>query len=91
MDEDFVNLSEIERVVGTKYPSMIQLFYSYGFPDHYYICIDDPNQENPTLFGTDHEVFFSEVTNEGSLEAFMNTFMTPQELISIVDKALNKQ
>ncbi|MDM1442537.1 hypothetical protein HX056_04215 [Myroides odoratimimus] len=91
MDEDFVNLSEMEKVVGTKYPSMIQLFYSYGFPDHYYICIDDPNQENPTLFGTDHEVFFSEVTNEGSLEAFMNTFMTPQELISIVDKALNKQ
>ncbi|MDO5857186.1 hypothetical protein Q2490_07795 [Myroides odoratimimus] len=91
MDEDFVNLSEIEKVVGTKYPSMIQLFYSYGFPDHYYICIDDPNQENPTLFGTDHEVFFREVTNEGSLEEFMQKFMTPQELITIVDKAISKK
>ncbi|MEK6493856.1 hypothetical protein [Myroides odoratimimus] len=91
MDEDFVNLSEIEKVVGTKYPSMIQLFYSYGFPDHYYICIDDPNQENPTVFGTDHEEFFMEVTNEGSLEEFMQKFMTPQELITIVDKAISKK
>ena len=91
MDEDFVNLSEIEKVVGTKYPSMIQLFYSYGFPDHYYICIDDPNQENPTVFGTDHEEFFMEVTNEGSLEEFMQKFMTSQELITIVDKAISKK
>ncbi|MDM1502892.1 hypothetical protein HX071_11875 [Myroides marinus] len=89
-DEDFVNLSEIEKVVGTKQPTMIQLFYSYGFPDHYYICLEDPKQDNPTVFGTDHEEFFSEITNEGSLEEFMQQFMTPEELISIVDKALNK-
>ncbi|MDR2223641.1 MAG: hypothetical protein LBE34_13065 [Flavobacteriaceae bacterium] len=90
VDEDFVNLSAIEKVVGTKQPTMIQLFYSYGFPDHYYICIEDPNQENPTVFGTDHEEFFREITNEGNLEEFMQQFMTPQELINIVDKALSK-
>lgn len=91
IDEEEVDFSEVLKATGVKQPDMIQLFYSYGFPDHYYICIDDPNQENPTVFGTDHEVFFREVTNEGSLEEFMNTFMTPQELISIVDKALSKQ
>ncbi|MGL4584565.1 MAG: hypothetical protein ACRCVU_16485 [Flavobacterium sp.] len=89
--EDEVDFSELSKATGLKHPDMIQLFYSYSFPDHLYICIDDPNQDNPTLFGTDHEVFFREVTNEGSLEEFMNTFMTPQELISIVDKALSKQ
>lgn len=86
--EDEVDFSEVTKATGLKHPDMIQLFYSYGFPDHYYICVEDPNQENPTLFGTDHEVFFREVTNEGSLEEFMNTFMTPQELIEIVDKVL---
>lgn len=89
--EGEVDLTEITSATGLKQPEMMELFYSYGFPDQFYICMDDPNQDNPTLFGTDHEEFFMEVTNEGSLEAFMNTFMTPQELISIVDKALNKQ
>lgn len=91
IDQDFVNLSEIEKVVGTKTPSMIQLFYSYGFPDHYYICLEDPNQANPTVFGTDNEEFFSEITNEGTLEEFMERFISPKELIDLVDKALDKQ
>lgn len=70
---------------------MIQLFYSYGFPDQYYICIEDPSRDNPTLFGTDHEVFFREMTNEGVLEELLVKFMTPEELINIVDKAVNKK
>ncbi|MEC4113551.1 hypothetical protein VSO92_05445 [Myroides pelagicus] len=84
-----VDLSEIEKVVGVKQPTMVQLFYSYGFPDHYYICLEDPNPDNPTVFGTDHEEFFMEISNEGSLEEFMQQFISPEELISIVDKTLN--
>ncbi|MVX35194.1 hypothetical protein [Myroides sp. LoEW2-1] len=85
--EEEVDLTEIISATGLKQPEMMELFYSYSFPDQFYICIDDPNQDNPTLFGTDHEVFFREVTNEGSLEEFMQKFMTPQELINIVNKA----
>jgi hypothetical protein len=72
-DEEETDLSEIVKVTNDKTPDFIELFYSYGFPDNYYICLTDPNQENPTLFGTDHEVYFREVTNEGNLEDFINT------------------
>ena len=84
-DED-IDLSEIVKVTNDKRPDFIQIFYSYGFPDNYYICLSDLNPENPTLFGTDHEVFFREVTNEGNLEDFLNTFMAKEELLEIIGK-----
>ncbi|EHQ41251.1 hypothetical protein [Myroides odoratus] len=90
-DETLVDLSEVEKVTGTQTGDFLQLFYSYGFPDQLYISLDDPEKENPTVFGTDHEVFFGEITNEGALEAYFNQFMTRDELIEIVAKALDKQ
>ena len=88
-DEE-TDLTEIIKVTNDKTPDFIEIFYSYGFPDNYYICLSDPNQENPTLFGTDHEVYFREVTNEGYLEDFLNTFMTKDELLEIVKKRIEK-
>ncbi|MFD0700914.1 hypothetical protein [Myroides pelagicus] len=88
-DGTSVDLSVIEEVVGVKQPTMVQVFYSYGFPDHYYICLEDPSPDNPTVFGTDHEEFFMEISNEGSLEEFMQQFISPEELISVLDKVLN--
>ena len=90
-DETLVDLSEVEKVTGTQTSDFLQLFYSYGFPDQLYISLDDPEKENPTVFGTDHEVFFGEITNEGALEVYFNQFMTRDELIEIVAKALDKQ
>ena len=87
-DEEFVDLTEITKLTTDKTPDFIQLFYTYSYPDHLYIALSDPNPENPTLFGTDHEVFFSEVDNMGTLEDYFNTLMTPEELINIVEKAL---
>jgi hypothetical protein len=52
--------------------------------------LSDPNPENPTVFGTDHEVFFSELTNEGNLDDFLNRFMTKNELIEIVKDKLER-
>lgn len=90
-DDTLVDLSEIEKVTGKQRGDFLQLFYSYGFPDQLYISLDDPEKDNPTVFGTDHEVFFGEITNEGSLEAYFNQCMTRDELIEIVAKALDKQ
>jgi hypothetical protein len=91
-NEDFMDgdtdLSEITAVTNDPSPDFIYLFSSYGFPDNYYICLSDPNPENPTLFGTDHEVFFREISNEGNLEDFLNTFMTKEELLEIVKKRI---
>lgn len=78
------DLAEVHKLTNDPQPDFIQLFYSYGFPDHYYIALTDPDPENPTLFGTDHEVFFSEIINEGKLEDFLNACMTKAELIEII-------
>jgi hypothetical protein len=85
-----IDLSEIVKVTNDQAPDFIELFYSYGFPDNYYICLSDPNPENPTLFGTDHEVYFREVTNEGHLEDFLNTLMTKEEVLEMVKKRIEK-
>ncbi|MDJ1493094.1 hypothetical protein QNI19_09130 [Cytophagaceae bacterium DM2B3-1] len=86
--EDDVDLNEIVKLTNVSEPDFIALLHSYGFPDSYYICLSDPEPENPTLFGTDHEVFFSEVTNEGSLEDFLNACLTKEELIELIRKRL---
>ncbi len=88
-DED-IDLTEIIKVTNNKTPDFIEVFYSYSFPDNYYICLTDPNTENPTLFGTDHEEYFREVTNEGNFEDFLNTFITKNELLEIVKRRIEK-
>lgn len=87
-DEEETDLREITKVTGDTTPDFIELFYSYGFPDTYYIAVSDPHPENPTLFGTDHEVYFREVTNEGTLEDFLHNCMTKEELLEIVKKRM---
>lgn len=87
---DDTDLSEIIKVTKDKTPDFLQLFYTYSYPDNFYICLSDPDPENTTLFGTDHTVFFREVTNEGTLEDFLNTFMTKDELLEILRKQLEK-
>ncbi|MGG5506454.1 MULTISPECIES: hypothetical protein [unclassified Myroides] len=90
-DDTVVDFTAVRRVIKKEPGEFLQLFYSYGFPDQLYISLDDPQPDNPTVFGTDHEVFFGEITNEGSLEVYFNQFMTRKELIEIVAKALDKQ
>ncbi len=88
MDDEMINLDEIVKLTKNPKPDFILLFYDYGCPDHLYISLSDPNPDNPTLFGTDHETFFSEISNEGTLEDYLNTFMTKEELLSIVKNKL---
>lgn len=65
----------------------MQIVHSHGFPDHLYVCLSDPDPSNPTVWGTDHEVFFQEIEPQGSLLEWLQTRMTPQELIAIVRRA----
>lgn len=83
-DEEITNLAEIRKVVGDGKLEFMEIAYSYGFPDGYYICLSDPNVENPTVFGTDHEVYFEKITNEGTLEEFLHRFYTKTEFIKLV-------
>lgn len=89
-DPHEVNLQALIHHTKTEMPAMIQLFSSYGYPSQYYCCLEDPQPDNPTVFGTDHTEFFQEISNEGSLLEFLNRCMTPAELIAIVKQALDQ-
>lgn len=89
----FVNeadLSEIREVVGdVEEPTFINIFGSHGFPDNYYICLQDPNPENPTVFGTDHEAAFIEIESYGTLEEFLGMMLTKEEFRSQIREYLD--
>lgn len=87
-DDEYVDLREIRKVVKNDDLEFILLFESYGYPDHYYICLSDPNPENPTVFGTDHECFFKEISNVGSLENFLEKFLTKEEFLDIAENQI---
>jgi hypothetical protein len=77
---DDLDLSEITDVTGDGILEFVQIIESYGYPDHYYICLSDPNPDNPIVFGTDHEEFFTEITNEGTLKEFLDNLMSRSDL-----------
>jgi hypothetical protein len=80
--DGLVTPDEIREVVAGGDLDFMCICYSYGFPDHYFVCLTDANPENPTVYGTDHEVFFSELTKEGTMEEFFNGFITPEEFMA---------
>jgi len=87
-DPEVVDLRPVRAVVPEPTPDFVQLAASYSYPDSFYVCVRDPTPDNPTVFSTDHEIFFQEVTNEGSLEAFFQRFLTPTELLALVHQQL---
>ena len=86
--EGLVEENELKKTVEGKEMDFVCIFYSYGYPDHYFVCTTDPDQSNPTVYGTDHEVYFDEIENEGSLEEFLDRFMTKEEFREVVKEYL---
>lgn len=78
------DLNKILQHSNSSTPDFVELFYTDSYPNHYYICLSDLNPDNPIIWSTDHEAFFIDVTNEGTLEEFLNKCMTKDELIDIV-------
>ncbi|HLK98114.1 MAG TPA: hypothetical protein VK364_10125 [Hymenobacter sp.] len=89
--EDFGELdglaeeSEIREVVNGTNLYFMCICYSNGYPDHYFVCLTDPDQENPTVYGTDHEVYFQEIKNKGTLEDFFKRFLIKEEFLKVVE------
>ena len=63
-------------------PDFVELLYTDGYPNYYLICLSDNDPENPVVWSTDHEEFFTEVTNEGRLNDFLDRFMTKEEFLN---------
>lgn len=91
IDKEEVDLTEIYKVSKDPKPDFMLITYDYGFPDHYYICLSDENQENPTVFGTDHEVFFSEISNRGPLVDFFKQFLSKDDFLRIVEHYIENE
>jgi hypothetical protein len=90
-DPTLTDLRPVLDVVADATPDFLHLAHSYGYPDGYYVCLSDPQPNNPTVFGTDHEVFFQAITNHGTLETFFQRFLTPPELLALVHRRLGEQ
>jgi len=88
--ETEADLSIITQLTKDEKPDFIRLFHGCGFPDQYYICLSDPNLNDPTVFGTDHEEFFVEISNHGKLSDFLNRYMDQNELINLVEMMMEK-
>ena len=79
---------EVKKMVEGSEMDFICIFYFYGYPDHFFVCTTDPDQTNPTVYSTDHEVYFQEIENEGKLENFLDRFMTKEEFLETVKEYL---
>lgn len=82
--DGLVEEDEVREVVAGTELDFICIFSSYGYPDHYFVCLTDPQPGNPTVYSTDHEQFFSEIENEGPLEDFLKRYMTRAEFREVV-------
>ncbi len=76
-----------KTIAGTKMELLLIGEY-YGYPSTYFICLTDPNPENPKVYSTDSDVYFDEIEYEGTLEEFFNKFISPKELKSIIKQKL---
>ncbi|CAH0260251.1 hypothetical protein [Chryseobacterium sp. Bi04] len=86
--DGLVEEDDVRKTVKGKEMDFVCIFYSYGYPDHYFVCAKDPDQSNPAVYGTDHEVYFNEIENEGSLEEFLDRFLTKEEFREVVKEYL---
>lgn len=89
--EDLIDEDYVQGVVGISKPEFLCILYSYGYPDHYFVCAADPDPSNPTVYSTDHEVYFDELENEGNFEEFLDRFMTKEEFREVVTAYLTEK
>lgn len=80
---------DFKKIIEGTDMNLMFIGYAYGFPDNLFICLTDPNPENPTVYGTDHTTFFDEITKQGTLEEFFNSFITKQELVDLLKNKLS--
>ncbi len=89
--DGLVEEKDVQEVVDGSAMEFLCIFYSYGYPDHFFVCTSDPDPSNPTVYSTDHEVYFQEIENRGKLEEFLDRFMTEEEFLETVQGYLGEK
>ncbi|WP_312510366.1 hypothetical protein [Chryseobacterium culicis] len=82
--EELVEEPEVREIVKGMEMDFICIFYSYGYPGHYFVCNTNPDQNNPEVYSTDHEAYFQEAGTKGKLEEFLDWFMAREEFLETV-------
>ncbi|AZA83747.1 hypothetical protein C1637_14100 [Chryseobacterium lactis] len=86
--DGFVEENELKEIIDGSKMELLCIFYFYGYPDHFFVCTTDPDQSNPKVYSTDHEVYFEEIENKGNMETFLDRFMTKEEFREVVTEYL---
>lgn len=89
--DGLVEEDEIRETVKGSELDFMCIFSSYGYPDHYFVCLTDPNPDNPIVYSTDHEVYFQEIDNRGTLEDFLERYMTKDQFLQVVKKYIESR
>ncbi len=83
-----IEAGPLTALCGIAAPTVVFLGYSSGWPNHYFVIAEDPHPEDPTVYTTDHEVYFDEVESPGALSELLATLLTPEEFEASVREAL---
>lgn len=88
-DFEEMDLSPFLKATKGRPPEFLQILYSYGYPDCFFICLNDDNQSDPMVFGADHEQYFDEVSEEGRLSEFLAKLMSVSESRDVIKNFLD--
>lgn len=69
-----------EVLAATSPLTVIFLGWSEGWPNHFFVLAEDES-DDPAVFTTDHEVYFSEVERRGTLLDLLKEMCTDDELL----------
>lgn len=78
--DGYIPSGPLVKQCGVASPTVWFLGFSEGWPNHFFVIGEDPDPANPTIYTTDHEVYFSEVEKRGDLRELLASVLTPAEL-----------
>ncbi|MDU1905006.1 MAG: hypothetical protein E6772_09495 [Dysgonomonas sp.] len=78
-NKGLISKEKVQEIIPYDDPEFIIIGSSDSWPNYYFICSADKDSENPTVYTTDHEVYFDEIEKLGTLEDFFNLFVSPEE------------
>ena len=82
---------EVAReAIGSIPMELMLIFRSFGYPDCYFLNLEDTDQRDPRIFSTDHEVYFGEIDDCGRFSEFLQGYYTPGELRDALARFLEK-
>ncbi len=82
---DCLEEATVRAVINEKVLDFMYIGETNSWPNYYFVCLLDKNPKNPTVYSTDHEVFFDEITIEGTLEDYFKKFVDEVEYFSTME------